>query len=47
MLIQDMNLDEINGDTLDSQLETFNGNVLKSLDIHAPIKKCKVTERDH
>ena len=46
VLIRDMNLDQINGDTLQEILDNFNKNVMLAVDKQIMIKKLKVAVRD-
>ena len=42
-MIRDMNLSDCNGNSLDEVLTSFNNNVQKALDKHAPGKRVKLS----
>ena len=46
ILIEDMKLDEISGNTSDKLLMNFNRNITNALDKHVPLKTAKITLRD-
>ena len=45
-LINDMNLEQINGDTLDELLTSYHENVLTALNFNAQLKTAKITIKD-